>query len=114
MEYFLIPITTLLASILTFFSGFGLGTILLPVFVIFFPAHISIALTAIVHLLNNLFKLIIMGKYGERLIIVKFGLPALIFCTDAYILFQLKVNCLFHCNVHFLNKDYLILSDLFF
>lgn len=78
MEYFLIPVVTLLASILTFFSGFGLGTILLPVLVIFFPISVSIALTAVVHLLNNLFKLAVMSKYAKKLIVIKFGLPALV------------------------------------
>ncbi len=39
-----------------FFSGFGVGTILTPVFIIFFPIDIAIAMTAIVHFLNNVFK----------------------------------------------------------
>ncbi|OGI08636.1 MAG: hypothetical protein A3I68_01010 [Candidatus Melainabacteria bacterium RIFCSPLOWO2_02_FULL_35_15] len=78
MEYFLIPLVTLLASILTFFSGFGLGTILLPVFAIFFPLSISITLTAIIHFINNIFKVIILGKHANIYIVVKFGLPALV------------------------------------
>ncbi len=57
MEFVVIPVVALLASLLTFFSGFGLGTILLPVFALFFPVDIAVALTAIVHLLNNLFEL---------------------------------------------------------
>lgn len=36
MEYILLSVVALLASGLTLFSGFGLGTILLPAFALFF------------------------------------------------------------------------------
>lgn len=78
MEYFLIPFVTLLASVLTFFSGFGLGTVLLPVFAIFFSLSIAIPLTAIVHFINNIFKVIVLGKYANINIVARFGLPALV------------------------------------
>ena len=65
MEYLIICITAFGASLLTFFSGFGLGTILTPVMIIFFPPEEAIALTGMVHLLNNLFKLIIVGKQTD-------------------------------------------------
>lgn len=65
-----------LASILTFFSGFGLGTILLPVFSILFPVELAVAMTAVVHFVNNLFKLFLIGKNAEPRIVLKFGLPA--------------------------------------
>lgn len=82
MEYILIPFLTLLASILTFFSGFGLGTILLPAFILFFPITIAITLTAIVHFINNLFKLAVIGKHANKRVVIKFGLPAL---TSAFL-----------------------------
>jgi uncharacterized protein len=78
LEYLLICVTALAASLLTFFSGFGLGTILLPVLALFFPIDIAIALTGIVHLLNNLFKLILVGKYAVLKVVLKFGLPAIV------------------------------------
>lgn len=62
MAFVVIPIVALLASLLTFFSGFGLGTILLPAFAIFFPVNIAVALTAIVHLLNTIFKFGLVGR----------------------------------------------------
>jgi uncharacterized protein len=77
MDFILISLTALIASLLTFFSGFGLGTILLPVLALFFPIDIAIALTGIVHLLNNLFKLILVGKYAVLKVVLKFGLPAI-------------------------------------
>jgi len=76
-EYIIICIFALIGSGLTFFSGFGLGTILVPVFAIFFPIELAIALTAIVHFLNNIFKLTLIGKNASRQIIFKFGLPAI-------------------------------------
>ncbi len=78
MEYFFIPLTALLASGLTLFSGFGLGTILMPVFAVFFPVEVAVALTAIVHFLNNLFKLWLVGRQAKRIIIIQFGLPAMV------------------------------------
>ena len=79
MEYILIPIVALLASALTFFSGFGLGTLLLPAFALFFPVDVAIALTAIVHFLNNAFKFVLVKKHIDWKIAVQFGIPALIF-----------------------------------
>jgi len=48
-EIIIISIAAFLTSSLTFFSGFGLGTILMPVFALFFPIEIAIALTGVVH-----------------------------------------------------------------
>jgi uncharacterized protein len=78
MIYFVIATVSLLASVLTFFSGFGLGTILLPVFALFFDLPTSILLTAIVHFLNNVFKFILVGKHVDWRIFVTFGIPSLI------------------------------------
>jgi len=66
MDYFILCLVALLGSGLTLFSGFGLGTLLVPVFAIFFPIEIAIALTAIVHFLNNLFKLALLAKKQAR------------------------------------------------
>lgn len=61
------------ASLLTLFSGFGLGTLLTPVFGLFFPIHLAVALTGIVHLLNNLFKISLLGKNADRGMVLRFG-----------------------------------------
>lgn len=78
MDYVFIPLIACGASLLTFFSGFGLGTLLTPVFVIFFPVEIAIALTAIVHFLNGVFKLILVGSNASKAVIIRFGIPAMI------------------------------------
>lgn len=78
LEYAIICLTAFFASLLTLFSGFGLGTVLMPVFAIFFPLPISIAATALIHLANNIFKLGIVGKFAEKKAVLKFGLSAAI------------------------------------
>jgi uncharacterized membrane protein YfcA len=66
------------ASGLTFFSGFGLGTLLLPAFALFFPVEQAVALTGVVHLLNSLFKLALVGRNTDKGVLVRFGVPALV------------------------------------
>lgn len=74
----IICLIALLASLLTFFSGFGLGTILTPVFAVFFPVEIAISLTAVIHLLNNIFKIGLVGFTKEWGIVFRFGLPSMV------------------------------------
>lgn len=76
MEYFIIALVAGGAAMLTFFSGFGLGTILMPVFAIFFPVEIAIALTAVVHLANNLFKTSLIWKEIDLKVAALFAIPA--------------------------------------
>jgi uncharacterized protein len=78
MDILLISLAAFLASLLTFFSGFGLGTILLPVFAIFFPVEIAVALTGVVHLSNNLFKMALVGRSADKSVLLRFGIPAVI------------------------------------
>lgn len=79
MEILIISIVAFLVAILTFFSGFGLGTILTPVMMIFFPVEVAIALTGLVHFSNNIFKLILVGKNVNKEVLLRFGIPAVIF-----------------------------------
>lgn len=78
MEIIIISVTAFLVAILTFFSGFGLGTILTPVFMIFFPVDLAIALTGVVHFFNNLFKLLLVGQQADKQVVIRFGVPAVI------------------------------------
>ena len=77
LPYVLPSLAAFFTAGLTFFSGFGLGTLLLPVFALFFPLEVAIGLTASVHLANNLFKLLLVGKYANLSVVRRFGLPAL-------------------------------------
>lgn len=78
LEIVVICATALLASALTVFSGFGLGTVLLPVFAIFFPTSIAVAMTALVHFGNNIAKLALFGRWADKTVLRRFGLPALL------------------------------------
>ncbi|MCW8876144.1 MAG: sulfite exporter TauE/SafE family protein [Kangiellaceae bacterium] len=72
----LIGTIAFVASLLTFFSGFGLGTLLSPVLALFFPLQLAIAATAIVHFLNNCFKLALMFRHISWKVFIRFSIPA--------------------------------------
>ena len=76
MAYFVVPLAAFAASLLTLFSGFGLGTLLMPVVAIFFPVELAIALTAVVHLANNAFKALLLGRHANGAVCLRFGIPA--------------------------------------
>lgn len=77
-EIIIICLAAFGTAILTFFSGFGLGTILMPVFALFFPIDIAIALTGVVHFSNNIFKIALVGKFANKNVLLRFGIPAVL------------------------------------
>jgi len=81
MDYIIICSVALIVATLTLFSGFGLGTLLMPAFALFFPIEIAIAATAVVHLANNIFKLILVGRRANLKIVLLFAIPAAIFAV---------------------------------
>ena len=97
---FLIGLISFFASLLTFFSGFGLGTLLLPVFAMFYDAKSAVLLTAFVHLLNNVFKFALVYRnidWQKALSFSLFALPAGIF--GALLLGLLDKNDLFSSGI---------------
>jgi len=75
MEYFVVGLVALGVSGLTLFSGFGLGTVLMPAFALFFPVPVAVAATAVVHLANNLFKAALVGRKADWQVVARFALP---------------------------------------
>ncbi|MDK9708927.1 MAG: TSUP family transporter [Desulforhopalus sp.] len=75
--YLTLSLASLAVAALTFYSGFGLGTLLMPVFAIFFPVEVAVAATAVVHGANSIFKTIVVGRKADRAVVVRFGLPAI-------------------------------------
>jgi uncharacterized membrane protein YfcA len=73
MTLVLISIVALVSSLLTFFSGFGLGTLLSGVLFLFFEVEIALLITTIVHFLNNVFKFFLVKKNIELSVFYKFG-----------------------------------------
>lgn len=78
MQTLIVSLAALMASALTLFSGFGLGTLLMPIVAVFVPIDVAIAVTALVHLANNLFKLLLLGRHASRPIVISFGIPAVV------------------------------------
>lgn len=78
MAFVVVALTALLASGLTMFSGFGLGTLLLPVFALFLPVELAVAATALVHGANNVLKAGLLGRLADFKLVLRFGLPAII------------------------------------
>ena len=75
--FWIIPTVAFFASLLTFFSGFGLGTILLASMLWFYPPEVAIALTAMVHLLNAAVKSLLNRRVNWG-IVLSFGLPSVL------------------------------------
>lgn len=78
MDILVTSLAAALASTLTLFSGFGLGTLLMPVMALFVPVEIAVASTAVVHLANNLFKVVLVGRSAVGTVLWRFGVPAVL------------------------------------
>mgnify|MGYP001819349866 CR=1 FL=1 len=50
LSFSVVALASFLAAGLTMYSGFGLGTLMLPVFALFFPVEMAVVATALVHL----------------------------------------------------------------
>lgn len=77
MDFLVIGLTAFVASGLTFFSGFGLGTVLLAAFALYFSAPAALAATGAVHLLNNLFKGVLVFRSAEWRVVARFAVGAI-------------------------------------
>ncbi len=78
MDHLLIAIVAAAVSGLTMFSGFGLGTLLLPAFALFMPVESAVAATALVHGANNVLKASLLGRHADMRVVLRFGVPAVV------------------------------------
>lgn len=78
MDYVVVSIAALLMSAMALYSGFGLGTLLMPVFALFFPVPVAVASTAVVHLANNVFRIGFVGRRADWRVVLLFGGPAVV------------------------------------
>jgi len=81
MDHLLIAVVAVAVSGLTMFSGFGLGTLLLPAFALFLPIESAVAATAVVHGAKNVLKVALLGRHAELRVVLKFGVPAVVAAT---------------------------------
>ena len=78
LPYFILALVALIASFATFFSGFGLGTLLLPVFALFFEIEVAILATALVHFSAGIFKFLLTMSSINFSILIRFGITAVL------------------------------------
>ena len=78
MSWAIVPVVSLVVAAVTLLSGFGLGTVLMPAFAMFFPVEVAIAATGVVHFVTNLYKLALVGRHADRAAVLRFGLPAVV------------------------------------
>jgi len=65
----------------------------MPVVAVFFPLEVAVAMTAVVHLANNLFKLLLLGRGADARVLLRFGIPAVLFAwIGAALLVDLSVG----------------------
>jgi uncharacterized membrane protein YfcA len=76
LSHLTIALAALFAAGLTLYSGFGLGTLMLPVFALFLPVEMAVVATALVHGANNVFKVSLLGRHADRDVVLHFGLVA--------------------------------------
>jgi uncharacterized membrane protein YfcA len=88
IDTIVIVIVTFVTSLITFFSGFGLGSVLMPVLGITVPIHIAIGITAIVHLVVSAFKSVMLFKDINWKTTIQFGISAAIFSIGGALLLK--------------------------
>ena len=76
-SHLIVALAAFLAAGLTMYSGFGLGTLMLPVFALFLPIEMAVVATALVHGANNVFKVSLLGRHADRDVVIRFGLTAI-------------------------------------
>lgn len=76
MSHVVVAAAAFAVAALTLYSGFGLGTLLMPVLALFAPLDAAVAATAVVHLANNVWELALLGRRADRSVALRFGLPA--------------------------------------
>ena len=78
LSFLIVAVCAFLAAGLTMYSGFGLGTLMLPVFALFLPVEMAVVATALVHGANNVFKVSLLGRSADRDVVLRFGVPAVL------------------------------------
>ena len=68
-----ICLAAFLVAAMVLMSGFGLGTLLTPLFAVFYDIKIAVLLVAVVHFSNNLFKLGLFFRHLDWAILKRFG-----------------------------------------
>ncbi len=73
-----LSLAAFLAATAATMMGFGIGTILTPVFALAYRTHIAVMLVAVVHLLSNLFRLLLFRRHVDLRVIRRFGVLSIL------------------------------------
>lgn len=92
MDYLIVATLSLLLSIFSFFTGFGLGTILLACFMVLFPIEVAIGTAGCIHMVNNVFRLLLVGRAAHWSIVLKFIVPAMISAVSGALLLKYIIH----------------------
>lgn len=76
--YFVLVLVTLATSVVTLFTGFGVGTVMAPVMALYFDVKVAVFLAAIVHFFNNASRLYLYRDYVDRGVIRRFGVISIV------------------------------------
>lgn len=77
-DHLLLYLATVVAAALTLVAGFGLGTMLTPVFALAYDVKLAVSLVAVIHLVNNIFKLVLFRKHVDYSIVRRFGFISIV------------------------------------
>ena len=78
MQYIVLVSLSLFTSIVTLFTGLGVGTIMMPVMALFFDVKVAIMLAAIVHIFNNLSRIVLYYRHLRWEIVRRFGVVSIL------------------------------------
>lgn len=78
-EILIFVLLALIAEIIGTVSGFGSSILFVPIATLFFDFHIVLGITAVFHVFSNLSKIALFRKGVNKNIVIKLGIPAVIF-----------------------------------
>lgn len=78
LQYIVLVSLSLFTSIVTLFTGFGVGTIMMPVMALFFDVKVAILLAAIVHIFNNISRIVLYYRRLRWEIVRRFGVVSIL------------------------------------
>jgi uncharacterized membrane protein YfcA len=80
-ELFLFVFLALIAEIIGTISGFGSSVFFVPVAAYFFDFHSVLGITAVFHIFSNISKIVFFRKGVKWKIVLKMGVPAILFVS---------------------------------
>lgn len=78
-EYYLFLLLALIAEVIGTISGFGSSILFVPIASLFFPFKEVLGITAVFHVFSNLSKIFLFRKGIDKNIVLKLGIPAIVF-----------------------------------